>query len=191
MKKIRINELARELEVKAHEILDRLPELGVAEKKTHSSSIDEDVAIKLRRLYGFDVPDLGTRNGAGDAAMEETDEAPEPVAEAPAVSHAAHAKPEAVATEEAAPAAATGGAPPPWKRLGPLRESPRPFGRRWRDGPFIRRCWDTALCAAAGTAPAVPDTAGSGLARSDSAPRSALRQPCTRPPPQPPPRRWP
>src|ERR1035438_5372201 len=33
MKKIRINELARELEVKAHEILDRLPELGVAEKK--------------------------------------------------------------------------------------------------------------------------------------------------------------
>src|SRR6266536_4244804 len=58
MKKIRINELARELEVKAHEILDRLPELGVAEKKTHSSSIDEDVAIKLRRLYGFDSPDL-------------------------------------------------------------------------------------------------------------------------------------
>src|SRR5579872_2101842 len=58
MKKIRINELARELEVKAHEILDRLPELGVQEKKTHSSSIDEDVAIRLRRLYGFDVPDL-------------------------------------------------------------------------------------------------------------------------------------
>src|SRR5688572_23534281 len=56
MKKIRINELARELEVKAHEILDRLPELGVSEKKTHSSSIDEDVAIKLRRLYGFDGP---------------------------------------------------------------------------------------------------------------------------------------
>src|SRR6267154_3441521 len=57
MKKIRINELARELEVKAHEILDRLTELGVTEKKTHSSSIDEDVAIRLRRLYGFDVPD--------------------------------------------------------------------------------------------------------------------------------------
>src|SRR5947208_1742535 len=57
MKKIRINELARELEVKAHEILDRLPELGVTEKKTHSSSIDEDVALKLRRLYGFDAPE--------------------------------------------------------------------------------------------------------------------------------------
>src|SRR5436853_74381 len=57
MKKVRINELARELEVKAHEILERLPELGVTEKKTHSSSIDEDVAIRLRRFYGLDVPD--------------------------------------------------------------------------------------------------------------------------------------
>src|SRR5262245_64183828 len=55
MKKIRINELARELEVKAHEILDRLPELGVTEKKTHSSSIDEDVAVKLRRYYGKEL----------------------------------------------------------------------------------------------------------------------------------------
>ena len=55
MRKIRINELARELEVKAHEILELLPELGVAEKKTHSSSIDEDVALKLRRHYGHEV----------------------------------------------------------------------------------------------------------------------------------------
>ena len=44
MVKIRINELARELEVKPNVILDMLPELGVTEKKTHSSSIDEDVA---------------------------------------------------------------------------------------------------------------------------------------------------
>src|ERR1700722_18273861 len=66
MKKIRINELARELEVKAHEILDRLPELGVQEKKTHSSSIDEDVAIRLRRLYGFDVPDLTTKQPSAE-----------------------------------------------------------------------------------------------------------------------------
>ncbi len=49
MKKIRINELARELEVKPGVILDMLPELGVQEKKTHSSSVDEDVALELRR----------------------------------------------------------------------------------------------------------------------------------------------
>src|SRR5450755_2116763 len=56
MKKIRINELARELEVKPGAILDLLPELGVAEKKTHSSSVDEDVAELLRkRLIGSDV----------------------------------------------------------------------------------------------------------------------------------------
>src|SRR5438105_1130709 len=57
MKKIRINELARELEVKPGAILDLLPELGVHEKKTHSSSIDEDVAIVLRqRLTGSGGP---------------------------------------------------------------------------------------------------------------------------------------
>src|SRR5450631_3793754 len=76
MKKIRINELARELEVKAHEILERLPELGVQEKKTHSSSIDEDVAIKLRRYYGFDVPDAVEDESEGSVAVA-TEEGPE------------------------------------------------------------------------------------------------------------------
>jgi len=51
MKKIRINELARQLEVPSHEILDMLPGLGVTEKKTHSSSIDDDVADMIRRHY--------------------------------------------------------------------------------------------------------------------------------------------
>jgi translation initiation factor IF-2 len=46
---IRINELARELEVKAKAILELLPDFGVTEKKTHSSSIDVDVAEKVRR----------------------------------------------------------------------------------------------------------------------------------------------
>ena len=54
MKKIRINVLARELEVKSHLILELLPELGVSEKLTHSSSIDEDVADKLRVRFGLE-----------------------------------------------------------------------------------------------------------------------------------------
>src|SRR5438552_14208196 len=91
MTKIRINELARELEVKAHEVLERLPELGVTEKKTHSSSIDEDVAIKLRRLYGQDVPDLVPEpeehetHADAEAPDEEVMEAPvaQPVPPAP------------------------------------------------------------------------------------------------------------
>jgi len=46
---VRINELARELEVKAKAIIDLLPGYGVTEKKTHSSSIPADVAAKVRK----------------------------------------------------------------------------------------------------------------------------------------------
>ena len=102
MKKIRINELARELEVKAHEILDRLPELGVTEKKTHSSSIDEDVAIKLRRLYGFDVPELEPAEAEEPEAQEEA--GPAEAAE-PSPAPVTQAGPAVPAEAEAAPAA--------------------------------------------------------------------------------------
>src|SRR5436190_12505675 len=53
MSKIRINELARELEVKPNRILELLPEFAVEEKKTHSSSIDEDVAIAIKKKLGL------------------------------------------------------------------------------------------------------------------------------------------
>jgi translation initiation factor IF-2-like protein len=46
---VRINELARELEVKATAIIDLLPGYGVTEKKTHSMSIPADVAEKVRK----------------------------------------------------------------------------------------------------------------------------------------------
>ncbi len=53
MSKIRINELARELEVKPNVILETLAELGIADKKTHSSSLDDDVALQVRhRVLG-------------------------------------------------------------------------------------------------------------------------------------------
>src|SRR3979409_718009 len=68
MKKIRINVLARELEMKSHLILDLLPELGVSEKLTHSSSIDEDVADKLRVHYG--LAPLGNGDGHVSEAGE-------------------------------------------------------------------------------------------------------------------------
>jgi translation initiation factor IF-2 len=87
MNKIRINELARELEVKSREILDRLPELGVTEKMTHSSSIDEDVALKLRRLYGFAVPEPAPGGGGdGSAARAPEHAAPAAEPEGPALS---------------------------------------------------------------------------------------------------------
>jgi translation initiation factor IF-2 len=48
MSTVRINELARELEVKSREILDALTAVGVTEKKTHSSSIEVDEAERVR-----------------------------------------------------------------------------------------------------------------------------------------------
>src|SRR5258707_13710025 len=48
MSKVRINDLARELEVKSKAILDALTAVGVTEKKTHSSSIEDHEAEKVR-----------------------------------------------------------------------------------------------------------------------------------------------
>src|SRR5271155_620357 len=75
MSKIRINELARQLEVKSREVIDKLHELGIAEKVTHSSSIDEDKAETLRRYYrGEDISAAvaASRNGSA-TAVEETE----------------------------------------------------------------------------------------------------------------------
>src|SRR5579875_2088220 len=69
MSKVRINDLARELEVKSKEILDALTAVGVTEKKTHSSSIEEDEAEKVRgHLTRGPRPGGGgsQRTGSGD-----------------------------------------------------------------------------------------------------------------------------
>jgi translation initiation factor IF-2 len=59
MSKVRINDLARELEVKSNSILDALKAVGVTEKKTHSSSIEDDEAEKVRGHFH-----RGTRTAA-------------------------------------------------------------------------------------------------------------------------------
>src|SRR4029077_11799439 len=51
MSKVRINDLARELEVKSKAILDVLTEVGVTEKKTHSSSLEDHEAEKVRAHF--------------------------------------------------------------------------------------------------------------------------------------------
>src|SRR5579883_999731 len=98
MKKIRINELARELEVKPGVILDLLPEFGVQEKKTHSSSIEEDVADAVRyRITGIAPQKTAT---------------PPQEAQAPAARPAAEPQQQPVASEEAAVSSAEAGATP-------------------------------------------------------------------------------
>jgi translation initiation factor IF-2 len=89
MSKIRINELARQLEVKSREVIDKLHELGIAEKVTHSSSIDEDKADQLRRYYKGEshAPLPAARNGSGagveEAPAEEVQAHGEPAPRAP------------------------------------------------------------------------------------------------------------
>src|SRR5579864_5835085 len=48
MSKIRINDLARELEVKSKSIVDYLPEIGITDKRSHSSALDEEQAARVR-----------------------------------------------------------------------------------------------------------------------------------------------
>jgi len=75
MSKIRINDLARELEVKSKTILDTLPQVGVTEKKTHSSSIEEHEAEKVRAFLrghasGDGQPSRASRTTHGTAPDE-------------------------------------------------------------------------------------------------------------------------
>src|SRR5580658_792662 len=51
MSKVRINDLAREMEVKSRQILDILAELGLGAGKTHSSSLELDEAEKVRAQF--------------------------------------------------------------------------------------------------------------------------------------------
>src|SRR5207237_79836 len=48
---VRINELCRELGVKAKHVIDYLPAIGITEKKTHSSWISEAAADKIRQYF--------------------------------------------------------------------------------------------------------------------------------------------
>ena len=110
MSKIRINELARELEVKPNVILETLAELGIADKKTHSSSLDDDVALQVRqRVHGETggppAPEVSHRE---EAAAEPVRTQPAakpsaPRAEAPVAEHIAK-EPEAKIAEEVAAA---------------------------------------------------------------------------------------
>src|ERR1700737_2127648 len=103
---VRINELARELEVKAKAIIDLLAGYGVTEKKTHSSSIPADVAEKVRKhLQG-----VADAEAAAEANAKSEKEAKDAAAKAarmrPAVAPPIAAVPAGAPPKPAAPAAA-------------------------------------------------------------------------------------
>src|ERR1039458_1759927 len=70
MQKIRINDLARELEVKSKMILDALIKVGVTEKKTHSSSIEVDEAERVKKYFAQHPEPGATRASSRTSADE-------------------------------------------------------------------------------------------------------------------------
>src|SRR5271155_834374 len=66
MSKVRINDLARELEVKSRPILDALEAIGVT-GKTHSSSIEADQAERVRDYFKNGGKSSASTRPAADA----------------------------------------------------------------------------------------------------------------------------
>jgi translation initiation factor IF-2 len=154
MSKVRINDLARELEVKSKQVLDVLAEIGIGAGKTHSSSLEEAEADKVRAHFSHAAKagaqhsgSAGSRHGAptitpkidlshiskpGDVLKailakkkEDEEEARHPHAAAkPATPPAATKKPEIRAASAAAPAAKAAPAPAPRKIVPQPRSAP-------------------------------------------------------------------
>jgi translation initiation factor IF-2 len=108
LNQIRINELARELEVKAKVIIDYLPEAGVSEKKTHSSSIDLAAAEKVRKHFR----ELAEAEAAAEAAAAAEKAAKEAAARAARMRPPAGPKPPAGVVPAAKPVVVGAPAPP-------------------------------------------------------------------------------
>jgi translation initiation factor IF-2 len=129
---VRINELARELEVKAKAIIDLLQGFGVSEKKTHSSSITVEVAEKVRHhLKGVaDAEAAAEANReAQEAATKATSRRPAapPAQVPPTLSSPAAMKPPVVlAGTHAAPALATAPVSAPTAAPKPVPVTPLP-----------------------------------------------------------------
>ena len=117
---IRINELARELEVKAKVIIDYLPEAGVTEKKTHSSSIDVAAAVKVRQHF----------RGLAEAEAAAEEKAASEKAAKEAAAKAARMKPAAVAPPPAPPVIPAPPAPVLAEAAPPVAPPPAPVAVR-------------------------------------------------------------
>ena len=72
---MRINDLARELEVKSREILESLPGLGIDGKRSHSSSLEDDQVLKVKRY--FERENAGRGASRKSSARREEEEEPE------------------------------------------------------------------------------------------------------------------
>jgi translation initiation factor IF-2 len=182
---VRINELARELEVKAKAIIDLLPGFGVTEKKTHSSSITVDVAEKVRdHLKGVADAEAAAEadREAKEAAAKAAQRKPAPTATAPQVAHPAPAAtkppvhaPAAPLATHPTPAAAPAAAP----SVAPKAAPAAPVGVPPSPAAPVAKPVAPQPTSAAPTAPAVAKPAAPAT---PSAPSAAPAPPPVQPP---------
>ncbi len=119
---VHINELARELEVKAKAIIDLLPAFGVTEKKTHSSSIPVDVAEKVRKHF----EGMADAEAQAEAAAKAEQEAKEAAAKAARGLVRAPAPGRPMRPAQWAPAAPAKGPIAPARAVPPATQPPAP-----------------------------------------------------------------
>ena len=185
---VRINELARELEVKAKAIIDLLPGYGVTEKKTHSSSIPVDVAEKVRKKLagGDDEPaaeapkPAAAKPAAPSAPPAATPAAPPRPASSSTIPAAAPVAPRpttpAVAPSTAPSAGTTSGAAPTVApATSPRPPAPAPVATI--PGISAASPASAPVGAAPGTAPAAPRLVAATPAAAPSAPSSVPLRP--------------
>ncbi len=192
---VRINELARELEIKAKVLIEYLPEVGVTEKKTHSSSIDNSHAELVRKHFlGLAAQEAAAeaekaKNAAAKSKTSRSAAGTQPVAARPTPTASVSAATPATrpASSAAAPAAATAATsaktPPPVARPGVAPAGSVPPSRAAKPGvaPTSQTTVPSRPAAAAPGQAATPAQrpAAPGGYRSTGAPASGQRYPAS------------
>src|SRR5436305_2531410 len=67
---MRINELARELEIPSKQVIEALPKIGIADKKSHSSKVEPDEVDKIRRYFNATAEADNKPAASGRAARD-------------------------------------------------------------------------------------------------------------------------
>ena len=176
---IRINELARELEIKAKVLIEYLPDIGITEKKTHSSSLENEQADRVRKHFH----DLAAAEAAAEsekqakAAAAKARPAARPAASAPTVVTQAPASAAPVTAKPVAVPPASPGAKAPIRPGVASPTAPRPAG-----APAVAAsAAGHPLAAAPRTAPPLPGAPTPIPAQRSGAPLSQRSPIVTRP----------
>src|ERR1700735_2381913 len=174
---VRINELARELEIKAKVLIEYLPEIGVVEKKTHSSSIDNSHAELVRRHFsGLAVKEAEAEAEKAKAAAAKS-KPPRP-ATVQTQAPAQRPVPAASAAPVAAPATRPAAIPPAGTQARPA-SAPAPASAATPAHPTAKATQPAAKpgVSPAGTVPAAARPTRPGIAPTPGSPATAAARP--------------